>query len=170
MVDGKTVHYCKPVGTHDSMTQVLLHRADTIVRANGDAPPAPADTALFIAGHGTDKNENSGKSILRQVELIRSRNQFAEVHAIFMDQEPGIATACEIARVRNLVVVPFFISDGFHTQEDIPRMLSLARDGAGGYKVPSDVRGKRVWYCGAVGTDPSMADVILARAAQAAGI
>ena len=168
IVDGKTIHYCKPVGTHDAMTEVILQRARTILARSGADSATPASTALFIAGHGTDKNENSAKSILRQVELIGARHEFAEVHAVFMDQEPGIARAHEIASTRDLVVVPFFISDGLHTQEDIPGMLSLVQEPAGKYRVPSLVRGKRIWYCGAVGTDPSMADVVLARAMQAA--
>ncbi len=163
-VDGKLVHYCQPVGTHEAMTRVILHRAETVV--NGTVPPS--DVALFIAGHGTDRNENSAKSIHRQVDLMRKRKQYAEVHAIFMDQEPRIEACYTMARARNLVVVPFFISDGLHTQEDIPRSLGLALDAEDRYRVPSEVGGRRVWYSGAVGTDPVMAEVVLERARQAA--
>ena len=164
VVGDKTVHYCQPVGTHDAMTQVILHRAETVVRGEGEA----GSIALFIAGHGTDRNENSGKSILRQVELIRSMRRFAEVHAVFMDQEPKIEACYQLAKATNFVVIPFFISDGFHTQEDIPGMLSLTHDAKGAYQVPSRVHGRTVWYSGAVGTDPAMVEVVLERAAQAA--
>jgi len=166
-VDGKLVHYCQPVGTHDAMTQVTLHRAETSLQHGTNPAPQAKDTALFIAGHGTDKNENSAKSILRQVEIIRALKKFAEVHAIFMDQEPGIEKCRDLTTAANLVVVPFFISDGFHTQEDIPRMLGLSFVQTGQYMVPSEVRGRRIWYTGAVGTDPTMVDVILERASQA---
>lgn len=159
-VHGKMVHYCRPVGTHDSMTRVILHRAEV-------ASSAPGETALFIAGHGTDKNENSAKSILRQVELIGRLRRFAEVHAVFLDQEPRIGKCLELTRCANLVVVPFFISDGLHTQEDIPEMLGLTPTPAG-FCAPSTVRGRRIWYSGAIGTDPQMADVVLERVKQAA--
>ena len=164
---GKIVHYGQPVGTHDSMTRVILHRADEIVQADGANPPRNGSAALFIAGHGTDKNENSAKSILRQVELIRERGRYAEVHAVFLDQEPRIERCFELSRCHNLIVVPFFISDGLHTQEDIPAMLGLQKRGAG-YRAPSRVRGRSVYYCGAVGTDARMAEVVIARAEQAA--
>lgn len=167
-VNGKAVHYCQPVGTHEAMTRVILHRAQMVSRQRGKRPPKDRETALCIAGHGTDKNENSAKSILRQVELIRRLKHFAEVQAIFMDQAPEIEKCYELTASPNLIVVPFFISDGFHTQENIPTMLGLQRHGKDGpYLVPSEVRGRHVWYAGAVGTDPTMADVVLARVQEA---
>ena len=164
LVGNKTVHYCQPVGTHDAMTQVILHRAETVVHDE----VKPESIALCIAGHGTDRNENSSKSIHRQVELIRSLRRFAEVHAVFLDQEPKIETCHQLATAPNLVVVPFFISDGLHTQEDIPKLLGLTRDSTGAHQMPGRVKGRTIWYSGAVGTDPAMVEVILERAAQAA--
>src|SRR5204863_6565940 len=81
---GQTIYYCGPVGTHDSMTEVLLARARDIVEKHPSARlSGPGETALFIAGHGTGNNENSRKAIERQVELIRAQNLYAEVHATF---------------------------------------------------------------------------------------
>src|SRR5687767_1687900 len=104
------LYYCGPVGTHDSMTEVLLARAREVVakHSNGDVT-RPAETALFIAGHGTGNNENSRKAIERQVELIRGRNLYAEVHPAFMEEEPRIGDCYRLARARNIVMVPFFI-------------------------------------------------------------
>lgn len=167
-VGEKTVHYCQPVGTHEAMTRVILHRAKTVVQSGTRTPPSPSRTALCIAGHGTNRNENSAKSILRQIEWIRKLNRYAEVRAIFMDQTPEIEKCYELTKSPHLVVVPFFISDGFHTREDIPGMLGLQRGRTGACRVPSRVRGRHVWYAGAVGTDPTMAEVVLERAAQAA--
>ena len=63
-----------PVGTHPGMTEVLLARAREIVeKFPFPRAPKPADTALFIAGHGTGNNENSRKAIEQQVELIRAK-------------------------------------------------------------------------------------------------
>ena len=52
--------------------------------------PQSRETTLFIAGHGTEKNENSRKAIERQVELIRAMNIYAAVHAIFLEESPRI--------------------------------------------------------------------------------
>jgi sirohydrochlorin cobaltochelatase len=125
----QTLYYCGPVGTHDSMTRVLLDRAREIVEAHPfPRAPKPGETTLFIAGHGTGNNENSRKAIERQVELIRALNEYAAVHAVFMEEEPRISDCYRLAPTKNIVMVPFFISDGLHSREDIPVMLGSPRE------------------------------------------
>ena len=167
-----TIYYCHPVGSHDSMTGVILARATAIVE-QFPFPRAPKleDLTLFVAGHGTEKNENSRKAIERQVELIRAMKRYAGVHAIFMEESPRIADCYKLARTKNLVVLPFFISDGLHTQKDIPVMLGEAKPmveqrlaaGQPAWRNPTEKNGKLVWYSPAVGSDPRLADVILER-------
>ena len=77
-------------------------------------------------------------------------------------EEPRIAACYDLAQVKNLVVVPFFISDGLHSAEDIPILLgereSAVRErienGQPGWRNPTEKRGKRVWYARGVGTEP----------------
>ena len=138
--------------------------------------PKPADTALFIAGHGTGNNENSRKAIERQVELIRARNLYAEVRPAFMEEEPRIGDCYRVARSRNIVMVPFFISDGLHSYEDIPEMLGEPRavvqerfrTGQPTWRNPTEKHGKRLWYTPSIGSEPHIADVILERVREAA--
>ena len=112
------------------MTGVILSRAQKIVEQFPfPRAPKPAEITLFIAGHGTEKNENSRQPMERQVELIRAMNLYGGVHAIFLEENPRIAECYRLARTKNLVVVPFFISDGLHTQEDIPVLLGEAQGG-----------------------------------------
>lgn len=173
----RTWFYCQPIGTHESMTNVLLARAAAAVeKFPFPRAPKPSDITLFIAGHGTERSDNSRKAIERQVELIRARNHYAGVHGIFMEESPRIADCYELAQTRNLVVVPFFISDGLHTQEDIPVMLGepegrVRERLAGGrptWRNPSEKRGKLVWYTPAIGSEPHLADVILERVREMA--
>ncbi|HEX4645664.1 MAG TPA: CbiX/SirB N-terminal domain-containing protein, partial [Verrucomicrobiae bacterium] len=106
---GQTLYYCGPVGTHESMTGVILARAREIVEKHPfPRAPKPKDTALFIAGHGTGNNENSRKAIERQVEIIRARDIYAEVHPVFMEEEPRIGDCYGMTQAKNLVMVPFF--------------------------------------------------------------
>ena len=169
---GSTLFYCLPVGTHDSMTGVLLGRARGIVeKFPFPRAPGPKDTTLFIAGHGTEQNDNSRKAIERQVELIRGLNEFAAVHGVFLEEEPRIAGCYSIAQTKNIIVAPFFISDGMHVQEDIPVMLGEPRRiveqrlaaGQPAWRNPTERQGKLVWYTSSVGTEPHVADVILER-------
>ena len=171
--------YCRPVGSHESMTKVIRSRAaDIVKRFPFPRAPKPLETTLFIAGHGTERNKNSRVAIERQVELIRAQNIYAAVHAIFMEEAPRIADCYQIAPSRNLVVVPFFISDGLHAVEDIPVLLGEAERivkqrlaaGQPTWRNPTEKNGKLVWYSPSVGTEPLMADVILERVKEAAGL
>lgn len=176
--EGRTLFYCGPVGTHPSMTDVLLARAREVVEQHPfPCAPRPAEITLFIAGHGTGNNENSRKAIERQVELIRARNLYAAVHPVFMEEDPRIASCYDQAPTKNLVMVPFFISDGLHSHEDIPVMLGEAervvqeryRSGQPTWRNPTEKRGKRVWYSASIGNEPHLADVILERVREMAG-
>jgi len=174
----RIMHYCKPIGTHDSMTVVLLARArEAVEKFPFPRAPKPKDITLFIAGHGTERSENSRKAIERQVELIRGMNLYAGVHAIYLDEEPRIPRCYDLALTKNIVIIPFFISDGMHTQEDIPVLLGeperivKQRLAAGQptWRNPTERNGKLVWYAPAVGTAPGIADVILERVREMAG-
>lgn len=174
--DDRTLVYGRPVGTHPRMTEVLLGRARSIV---DEFPfpfrPAAKNTALFIAGHGTGRNAESRKSIEAQVDRIRATGEFAEVHAAFMEEEPFIKDCHAVATSRNIVMVPFFISDGLHSQEDIPVMLGEAEPivkkrvdaGTFAWRNPTERHGKRVWYAPAIGGEAMMREVIMERAREA---
>ena len=173
----QTLYYCGPVGTHESMTEVILQRAREIVeKFPFPRLPKAKETTLFIAGHGTGNNENSRKAIERQVEIIRSRNIYAEVHPAFMEEAPRIGECYDLAATRNLVMVPFFISDGLHSFEDIPEMLGepkkvvqeRLKSGQPTWRNPTEKRDKLVWYSRSIGNEPQIADVILERVREMA--
>ena len=170
--------FCQPVGSHDSMTGVILSRAREIVeKFPFPRAPKPQDVTLFIAGHGTERNENSRQPMDRQVELIRALNLYGAVHAIFLEEDPRISECYRLAQTKNLVVAPFFISDGLHTREDIPVLLGEARPvvqqwlaaGQPTWRNPTEKNGKLVWYTPAIGSEPHLADVIVERVREVAG-
>lgn len=167
-----TVYYCRPIGSHDLMTTVILARAKEMAEQFPfPRAPKPADTTLLIAGHGTGRNANSRRAVERQVELIRALNAYAEVGAVFMEEEPFIKGCWQNVKTKNIIVVPFFISDGLHAVEDIPVLLGeperivKERHAAGQptWRNPSEREGKRIWYSPSVGTEPLLAEVILER-------
>ena len=170
------LHYCRPVGTHDAMTGVILARAAEVIhKFPFPRPPRPADLTLFIAGHGTGRNRVSRQAIERQAELIRARKIYAGVHHIFMEEEPRIGDCYSLAQTKHIIVVPFFISDGLHAVEDIPVLLgepaTLVKErlaaGQPTWRNPTEKHGKLVWYTPSVGTAPLLAEVILARVHEA---
>jgi sirohydrochlorin cobaltochelatase len=160
---GQTVHYCGPVGTHDAMSDAIVRRAETVT---GDPEVGPG-VGLAVVGHGTKRNENSAKAVEYHADRIRERGRFAEVRALFMDEEPEVDDVTDHFDSEDVVVVPLFVADGYHTQEDIPEDMGLVADGREEYDVPATVDGHRLWYAGAIGTEPLVADVVLERAADA---
>jgi len=93
-----------------------------------------------------------------------------------MEEEPRIEGVWERTPAKNLVMVPFFISDGLHSYEDIPVMLgepapsvqARFRAGQPTWRNPTERHGRRLWYSPSIGSDPLMADVILERAREGA--
>ncbi|WP_158059166.1 CbiX/SirB N-terminal domain-containing protein [Halorussus halophilus] len=157
----KTVHYADPVGTHDAMTDVVVERAAGILET------APEDAGLAVVGHGTERNENSAKTTEYHATRIREHDEFAEVEALFMDESPEIDDVTDYFDATDVAVVPLFLADGYHTQEDIPEDAGLTDDYRDGWDVPAAVEGHRIWYSGAVGTEPLLADVAFERAQEA---
>lgn len=162
--DGKTIHYCDPVGIHPNMTRLLLQRADEV------APGVPRDqTSLAIVGHGTSLNENSTKAIQDQVALIRGGHYgFAEVIDAYMEEAPFVAEWSKLTTSPNVVVVPFFIADGLHSFQDIPVLLGMREETGAAlsetgvfHQNPHQLQERSIYYSGAIGTEPLMADVIL---------
>mgnify|MGYP001185427804 FL=1 len=177
-INGRQMTYCHPIGTHPGMTQVLMECASNVVVQHPfPYVPKPVETALFIAGHGTKKNKNSRKSIEAQVNIIRTRSEYAEVWPVFMEEIPFIADCYTITEARHMVVVPFFVSDGQHTLEDIPALLGepvaivKARLAAGQptWSNPTERNGKLIWYASAVGSEASLQEVVLERVREMTG-
>lgn len=162
--DGKTIRYCLPVGSHPGMTAALLHRAKEV------APGVPpAQTSLFIVGHGTGLNDNSAVAAKDQVRQILAMGEYAEVISTYMEEPPLISDWDKLSTQPNVVVVPFFIADGLHSYEDIPVLLGVEEQAnvvaASQAEVfrrnPYQIRGRQLFYASAIGTEPMMADVIL---------
>ena len=73
-----------------------------------------------------------------------------------------------------MIVVPFFISDGLHSYEDIPVLLGIASGrstttsrGARGevfQRNPYETDGRLLFYAPSIGTDAGFADIIIEQA------
>jgi sirohydrochlorin cobaltochelatase len=154
--DGKTVRYAGPLGTFEGMADVILERAGDLLKGK-EIPPGRR--ALVLLGHGTDLNKNSGGVIYLNAERTRERDLYDLVEVGFLDQVPEIGEVVENVEAENVVLIPVFIAEGWHTHETIPEDLSLT----GEVTVRED---KTIYYGAPVGTHPSMAGLIAARARE----
>ncbi len=163
--EGCELYYCDPVGLHPVMTETLLHRAAEVVAKAGVPIENPRESAcLLICGHGTSLNDNSTKIIQQRVEEIRARGLYADCQMVLMEQKPFVKDWRSHTNCRDVIVVPYFISDGLHSFEDIPVLLGITENvRVQGVQNPHAEEGRRLWYATAIGTEPMMADVILAQ-------
>ena len=173
---GQTWKYCQPVGNHPAMTELLLKRASEI------APDVdPGETSLMIVAHGTDLNENSAVAAKREAEKIRALGKFAAVLNVYMEEQPLVSDWRTLTKTRNVVVVPFFISDGLHSYVDIPQLIGIvAAAGVDRGRLgsappatapgqifrhnPYTIDGRSLFYAPSIGTDPGFADIIVEQA------
>ena len=122
--------------------------------------PKP-DSALLIVGHGSTENPDSSTPYFEHADEIRRRRLFREVHCCFWKEEPSMREALYMIDSEEIYIVPDFISEGYFTQDVIPREFRLT--GA-----TSEVSGKTLHYCLPVGVHPSMTELILRRAREVA--
>lgn len=152
--NGQTWKYCEPVGSNARVTDLLISRAC-------DVADAPGETSLLIVAHGTDLNDNSAVAAKREAEKIRGRGEFAAVLNVYMEEPPLVSDWAKLTDTRNVVVVPFFISDGLHSYEDIPQLLGIPANTGGAH----ELHGRRLHYTRAIGNESEFAELILEQVA-----
>src|SRR5437899_4089509 len=143
--NGQIWKYCEPVGNHPMMTDLLLKRARDV------APGIdPSKTSFLIVAHGTDLNENSAVAAKREAEKIRVLGKYAAVLNVYMEEPPLVSDWQKLTNTPKVVVVPFFISDGLHSYEDIPRLLGIKERRLPSRREPRD---------GRLGSRPSLNEI-----------
>jgi len=122
-------------------------------------------SALLIVAHGSTVNPDSSAPTLAHAAEIRRRKIFANVECAFWKEEPSLRDALLLfdpESIREVCVVPNFISEGYFTQTVIPRELELngstTKRGSG-----------QIWkYCQPVGNHPAVTELLLKRASEIA--
>jgi sirohydrochlorin cobaltochelatase len=123
--------------------------------------PKRPHSALVITGHGSTLNPDSSAPTHAHADAIRARGLFAEVVCAFWKEEPSLREVLRTVDSPEVFVVPNFISEGYFTQEVIPRELGLSGKTT---QFPRHV----VHYCDPVGLHPSMTKLLLKRAEEVA--
>jgi sirohydrochlorin cobaltochelatase len=177
--NGQVWKYCEPIGNHPMMTELLLKRASEV------APGVdPTESSLLIVAHGTDLNENSAVAAKREAEKIRALGKYATVLNVYMEEPPLVSDWRKLTKTRHVVVVPFFISDGLHSYEDIPVLLGIAvaagvdrgRPGSAPpatargeifRRNPYNIEGRSLFYAPSIGTEAGLANIIVEQASSA---
>src|SRR5437870_13573941 len=124
-----------------------------------------SSSALLIVAHGSTVNPDSSAPTLAHAAEIRRRKVFVDVQFAFWKEEPSLCDALFLfdpESVREVYVVPNFISEGYFTQTVVPRELQL--DG----RITKRSNGQIWKYCEPVGNHPMMTELLLKRARDVA--
>lgn len=153
----REIRYCPPIGTHPAMAEMILRRAREVT---GRGTGKPKECALLVIGHGTERSPTSGGTVYSLVEKLRASSEFRTVDCGFLDEPPHVADVLATIDAPDIVLVPFFVAEGWHTRTTIPEDLGLT----GNLTIRG---GRRIWYTPPVGTLDEVPDVVLAIAADA---
>jgi sirohydrochlorin cobaltochelatase len=148
----RPITVCRPIGVHPRLADMIASRARALCATRGWRP---ADAALLIVGHGTERHPDSGATARRHAAQIAARELFAEVAIGFLDERPLVPEALDALRSPQCVAVGLFVDAGEHGEEDIPALLAPA--------------GERAIYAGPIGPDPLVTELILDQAYAALG-
>ena len=123
---------------------------------------------LILIGHGSHLNPDSGVAVYEYADLIRKTGLFDEVLEGYWKEEPSLRQVLRCAKYTDVTVIPMFISEGYFTENVIPREMGLGHQGP----VPKEgivrqIGGRTVRYTLPYGVHPSMSELIVARAFEA---
>jgi len=116
--------------------------------------------ALVLVGHGSARNPGTRKPICANVNAIRRLGLYDEVRCGLWKEDPHVSITLDKITAEDVVVVPFFIADGYYSRVMIPEQMKLS--GA-----LTERNGQRIRYTRAVGSHPLFADLILRHALDA---
>ena len=150
---GKTIHLTAPLGEHKHLHTIVERRLRAIIERH-ELPPA--QTAAAIIGHGTRRNRQSRDTALEQARRIRELNWLGEAVAVYLDDEPDIPSLYRRTRAPNIIALPYFVAEGSHVRQDIPRALGISP-----LEAVNRVKGRAVYYGEAVGSDAAVCRLIL---------
>lgn len=149
----KRVTLTPTIGEHPQLETVVEARLRSMVAQHG---LDPAQTAAAIIGHGTARNRQSRATAQQQAGRIRALNWLSQVEAVFLDDAPAIPSIFDMTTAAHIIALPFFIAEGSHVTQDIPRAL-----GANGGAWPQFLNGRHVYYGEPVGKDELICQLIL---------
>lgn len=132
-----------PVGAMPELTALLINVGLENCEQRGWQP---VETNILLAAHGSKRVATTSATTLFHLDRIRRQNQFAEVEAAFLDQDPFIADKLAAWQGSNTIMIGLFNDAGPHGKDDLQEL--------------ADQHSDKVQYTGPVGIREDYADLI----------
>lgn len=113
--------------------------------------------ALLLVAHGS-RRKASNQEVIELTDKLAALagTDFDLVRACFLElADPGIeitVTECADLGVRDITVIPYFLSAGLHVAEDVPKELS---------KAAQQHKGLNITVCSHIGAISAMPELLL---------
>ncbi|HXG43684.1 MAG TPA: uroporphyrinogen-III C-methyltransferase [Gemmatimonadales bacterium] len=117
------------------------------------APPRPR-TAIVLAAHGSRRDPAANALVAARAAALARRGVADRVVAAFHQGSPGFARALDQLDAEQVLVVPFFTSEGYYTRRILPEALRRS----------ARFDPRRVRQAPALGVHPAMAGLVAERA------
>lgn len=140
---GRTIRYTRTLGEHPAIGAIMRGRVTAALAAHDLEPAA---TAIAVIGHSTRRNPESRRATEAQADTIRAAELAAEVHAVYLDDEPSIPAIYAMTDCANVIAVPYFLTAGSHVMIDVPGELGLTD-----HAVVGLINGRKVIYTPPIG-------------------
>ncbi|GEM_PF-378258 len=113
-----------PLGAHGELVAIARER----LQGSGPRPSEP--WALLLVAHGTPYPEANGPIIWAAGRLAQVAVASTWATAYLTCNTPDVLQAVDLlahSGLRHVMALPYFLQDGRHVREDIPRLLDRAR-------------------------------------------
>lgn len=152
------------IGVHESIPGRISNRIKSLLSQH---ELEISETTVVVIGHGTRRNQTSGQATHELTEKLGALHPGLKFETAFLDQDPEAAIVANQIQTRNTLVIPFLISRGPHSTDDVPAAFGLP----GGPHVEFPISRKNqdgICICDSpVGMYPDMADVCIELASEA---
>lgn len=119
-VDGD-VAYCEPVGRHPAVTGALLDRARARQR--------PVSASVILVALGNSSGSHYRETVQYHADRIEQQSDYETVHTCYLVENPAVECVRYNVSTESAVAVPFFVTPGPATDQQIPDRLELDRGG-----------------------------------------
>src|SRR5260370_38429347 len=122
------------------------------------------DAAVVLLGHGTTLDKQSAAPVYFHAAELRRRAIFKDVQEAFWKQDPRIGDVLAGLKTARVFIVPLFISEGYFSENVIPRALGFRAEGEENFSRRMQ-RGQQIFfYSEPVGKHDTMTRGLLERA------
>jgi len=157
----ETIYFSQPVGLNPVMANLLATAAENELREW-----QVEETSLLLVGHGSTKNSRSKLTMLEHMKRLKELTGFADIGDLWLEEAPFVPEWSKLASKKQVIVVPFLLSDGQHGGWDIPEELGIKK-GDAVHGVTHLLQGRELRMAPAIGAMPDFNQVIIPAAQSA---